>query len=421
MKTLKNLIVGLFISFLFLALLEGSLRIFSFQEKTTSVYNSFFQSKVFAVDPENSSMIRTNPECLNLFHDQQFPQKKKKESLRVFSLGGSSTYGWGMEQGLEKSFVNVFKNEFSTKFPEKEIEVINGGGIGYGSFRTVVLMKDLIQYQPDLFLIYAGHNEFWEYPIYNELYKKELGVLKLSHLLSKLKIWTFLRDFLITEKKIRNNVPTLFTGHYEVFDNTKFEFVKRQYKNNLNALIDMARASDVQLIFSTLPANLLVDPSSSKDYLQTSSHHRADIGDSQLAEWEQSYNAGIDELKGGNYTKALVHFTRAQQIDYQYALTYHYMGKCYAGLGETEEAYSAYWKFIDSSRRLIVSDFNQIIRALCDKNNVPFIDGQKIIENMEPGGITSYKLFIDSMHPNRIAHQLIGKDFFNKYIETLNK
>ena len=34
------------------------------------------------------------------------------------------------------------------------------GGVSYASYRVAALMEELVRYEPDLFVIYSGHNEF---------------------------------------------------------------------------------------------------------------------------------------------------------------------------------------------------------------------------------------------------------------------
>ena len=51
----------------------------------------------------------------------------------------------------------------------RDWEVINVGAISYASYRTAGLMEELAQYEPDLFIVYTGHNEFLERRTYDTL------------------------------------------------------------------------------------------------------------------------------------------------------------------------------------------------------------------------------------------------------------
>ena len=53
--------------------------------------------------------------------------------------------------------------------PTPHWEVINAGLLSYGSYRVAMVMEELITYEPDLFIVYTGHNEFLERRTYKEI------------------------------------------------------------------------------------------------------------------------------------------------------------------------------------------------------------------------------------------------------------
>ena len=52
--------------------------------------------------------------------------------------------------------------------PSRRWEVINAGGISYASYREAKLVEEIARYQPDLVLVYSGHNEFLEERTYRK-------------------------------------------------------------------------------------------------------------------------------------------------------------------------------------------------------------------------------------------------------------
>ena len=52
---------------------------------------------------------------------------------------------------------------------DTEWEVINAGGVSYASYRVASLMEELTTYEPDLFIVYTGHNEFLEERTYGDV------------------------------------------------------------------------------------------------------------------------------------------------------------------------------------------------------------------------------------------------------------
>ena len=69
---------------------------------------------------------------------------------------------------------------------------INAGGVSYASYRVARLMNELKQYQPDLFIVYSGQNEFLEERSYGELIKLPDSLLNLHVTLSGTRTYTAL-------------------------------------------------------------------------------------------------------------------------------------------------------------------------------------------------------------------------------------
>ena len=94
------------------------------------------------------------------FNVQRFPREKAPGTRRVFCLGGSTTYGRPYDDTT--SFSAWLRELLPSATAETRWEVINAGGISYASYRVAALMEELTPYQPDLFVVYTGHNEFLE-------------------------------------------------------------------------------------------------------------------------------------------------------------------------------------------------------------------------------------------------------------------
>jgi len=74
--------------------------------------------------------------------------------------------------------------------------LINAGGISYASYRIAKLMEELIRFQPDLFIIYTGHNEFLEERTYREIKQMSPLLRSTAALLQKTRTWTLMDNAL---------------------------------------------------------------------------------------------------------------------------------------------------------------------------------------------------------------------------------
>jgi hypothetical protein len=121
------------------------------------------------------------------FNRQQFYKKKPTGTYRIFCLGGSTTYGRPYNDAT--SFAGWLRELLPSADPRRRWEVINAGGISYASYRVARLMNELVLYEPDLFIIYSGHNEFLEERSYGALRDAPGAIKSTAALLARTRTW----------------------------------------------------------------------------------------------------------------------------------------------------------------------------------------------------------------------------------------
>ena len=129
---------------------------------------------------DSAGLMVTNPVKLTHFNAQSFPIKKAPGTFRIFTVGGSTCYGHPWRDPV--SFSGWLRDLLPKADSSRKWEVINCGGISYASYREAMLIAEAIQYQPDLILVYSGHNEFLE----ERTYRSTTGMPKLARELSGL-------------------------------------------------------------------------------------------------------------------------------------------------------------------------------------------------------------------------------------------
>lgn len=93
-----------------------------------------------------------------LVRRQRFPARRTPQTVRVAFLGGSSVQGWPFRPA-GGSFPDVVGDRLRERFPEHRIDIINAGVGGYNSFQLVDVAHQLAPLNPDVVVIYAGHND----------------------------------------------------------------------------------------------------------------------------------------------------------------------------------------------------------------------------------------------------------------------
>jgi hypothetical protein len=86
--------------------------------------------------------METAANKLTLFNAQSFDRDKKAGTFRIFTLGGSTTYGRPFDDGT--SSTGWLRAYLDALDGERSWEVINAGGISYASYRAARLMEELV-------------------------------------------------------------------------------------------------------------------------------------------------------------------------------------------------------------------------------------------------------------------------------------
>ncbi|MGC8845828.1 MAG: SGNH/GDSL hydrolase family protein, partial [Candidatus Hydrogenedens sp.] len=147
-------------------------------------------SRLFIPDPYDSRYLITHPNKTVAFQNQRFLKNKPSGTLRIFFLGGSSV-----------NYVNYELPNLSERLEEtlkpryKEVEIINCGGLSYGTHRLVLIAREIVNYNPDLVMIYSGHNEFEEI---EQLHLARVQITKLQRVLFSSAMMRFIRDRIAT-------------------------------------------------------------------------------------------------------------------------------------------------------------------------------------------------------------------------------
>ena len=160
--------LALFFGLIEVVLMAIGVKPLSYEEDPYVGFSS--QIPLFIPNEGNEELLVTARNKLAYFNKQEFSRKKPNNTTRVFCLGGSTTYGRPYDDTT--SFCGWLREFLPAAAPDGKWELINAGGISYASYRVAALMEELAEYEPDLFIVYCGQNEFLErrttIPVFSE-------------------------------------------------------------------------------------------------------------------------------------------------------------------------------------------------------------------------------------------------------------
>ncbi len=421
---------GLLVAIIFFTLLEGSLRLAGYHGPSTYEdpylgFESIYPLFGVKAQREGGALYATNTNKLKFFNYQEFTVPKPAGIFRIFCFGGSTTYGRPFAaQTAFPRWLEILMNDMD---PARRYEVINAGGVSYASYRVVNLIEEALRYEPDLFIVYSGHNEFLERRTYRKIIERPEVIRWVDRGMSHLRFYDLLRQTVssIRGKERPKGKPLLpeevntILEHSGGLDLYSRETIQKDetfahYRNNLSRMVQIAASRDIPIVFVDLVSNIA-------DFSPFKSEHSAGIGSEALLEWERLYRQGLDLFRKEDVDGAYHRFKEAYDIDSHYADLLYRMGKCDLSMGNIDEA-MAYFQGArdeDVCPLRAPGHINDIIAEVGKKYNVPVVDVVRAFEdrNRELAGnpIPGKALFLDHLHPTIEGHQIIA----NQIVHTL--
>ena len=88
-------------------------------------------------------IYRTQPATRGLtFNDQSFLAEKPANGLRLFCLGGSSSFGFPW--GAEVAFTSIVGEALAATHPQRKVEAVNASGVSYAMHRLNIVADELL-------------------------------------------------------------------------------------------------------------------------------------------------------------------------------------------------------------------------------------------------------------------------------------
>ena len=420
-----------FVTVLFFGLLEGVLAICGVEtlSATDDPYVGFTAGFPLFEEQRNSSgqvVMQTTTPKLAYFNRQQFALPKPASTYRIFCLGGSTTYGRPYDDTT--SFCGWLRELLPEIDNSHPWEVINAGGISYASYRVASVMEELSQYQPDLFLVYTGHNEFLENRTYGELIADPPSQRNLVATLSKTRTFSALHRILKPPPKT-NGKRFVLPGEVDaVLDHTvgpdsyhrDDELRKRivdHFQFNLARMVQIARDADAEIVFVTPSSNL-------KDSSPFKSEHNEKIDPKTKSKWTAVYNKGRSQTQAGRHAQALTAFSQAAAIDDRHAGLHFNIGRALFAMERYPEAAKSFRRAReeDVCPLRALTNMLTIVRETAKNSEIPLVDFAAIVagETLKQHGhnIPGRELFLDHVHPTIEGHEILAVAIVERLIEA---
>jgi len=363
---------------------------------------------------------------LGFFKPESFPVRKEPDAFRIFCFGGSTVQG--RPYSTPTSFPTWLQLSLQAGDSRRTWEVVNCGGVSYASYRLAPIVKECLRYEPDLFIICTGHNEFLEERTYEHIKHAPPVIAKPSRFLSRLRSVTLLRAAVNRlngeTDAVPENRPTLKSEVDALLDYKNglrpYQWdgewrkgVVEHFEFNLRRMIALASAVDVPVVLVLPPSNLRdTPPFKSESTSGLSAEERAR---------RRSFVRRAHSQEGQHLQHRIALLEQAVDIDGRHAGLRYELGRCYDALwqrtGDAEwltKARAAYVRArdLDVCPLRMITSLEEALRRVAREWETPLLDAHALLEADCPGGILDNTLLVDHIHPSpnvghpRIAHAL---------------
>jgi len=365
-----------------------------------------------------------------LFNYQEFPKQKDSNSYRIFCMGGSTTYGRPYADPV--SFCGWLRAYLKAADPTRDWEVVNAGGISFASYRVARLMKELSDFQPDLFIVYSGQNEFLEERSYGALADLPSWVINLNATLSGTRVYTVMKDLI---DAVGDASPASVQQRYqlsgevdEVLNHTvgpesyhRDEALRQQiithYRMNLVRMARIARNAGADILFIKPAVNI-------KDMSPFKSEHRDGLDKQALEDWKSLYLRAATLQDSGDAAQALALYRQALEIDDRYAELHFRIGQALFSQGQYDEAEKAFRRAVeeDVAPLRILASMQQIVEQVATAEQVPLIDFPSLLRQAYRAhynhAVFGKEFFPDHVHTNMEGYRLLALALFDQLVDN---
>ncbi|GAA4300494.1 hypothetical protein [Aestuariibaculum suncheonense] len=329
-----------------------------------------------------------------------FLKTKTDSTFRIFVQGASTVVGFPYYRG--GSFPRMLKHRLSQTFPNKNIEVINTGITAVNSYTLWDFTNAIIEQEPDLVIIYAGHNEYYgALGVGSSItYGSHPNLIRTYLYLKQFRFFQFLENTYYKISSSHNPKPSeRETTLMEVmakeqripFNSKIYQEGLKQYESNLNSILSTYQNHNIPVIISTLVSN----EKDIKPFISDSIPNK---------------QAFLEALSKDNM--------KSNKIAEQNALAAYTLGQHYLEKNQdSAKKYLHVAKELDLLRFRAPEKINTIIKSLSKKYHATLIDMKSIFESHSPFNSIGNELLTEHVHPNVMGQFLMADGFYNKIKE----
>lgn len=350
---------------------------------------------------------RTRPGSVNQY---TFRSPKPAGTVRIVLAGGSAIKGFPQPMGFAPS---AFLQEMlGDVWPDRRVEVINLGTTAVASFPALDMLTEMLDYEPDLAVIYTGHNEFFG----------AYGVASMHHAANSpgaIRFQRWYRSLGIAQlaakwfgsggSTARRTLMEAVVGRAHVApDSSLREAAAGNLYAHLTETIERCQERAVPVIVCTLASNERgLAPIGTPDLSHLSEKRQKEVKE-LLA---RAAASGTTDPAG-----AIDALRQAVGLVPHHATAHFRLGQALDSAGDVPAAREHYRKALDLDPmpwRAPTPSMEAIRRAASDHSAL-LCDVQQVFRDASPGGLIGWELMDDHVHPSLRGQWLLARSIVER-------
>ncbi len=331
-----------------------------------------------------------------------FQASKPDSALRVVVQGGSTAAGFPFYFG--GSFPDMLEQRLLMTFPGRQVEVVNTAMAAVNSYTLWDLADEIIAQDPDLIIIYAGHNEY-----YGALGVGSSQLLGRNPALVRLYLSvTSYRTVQLLQDVIRNVVglfrssqasepggATLMqnmVGEQRIpLGSPLFKAGIDQFRSNMDRLLRRYHEAGIPVLIGTVVSN-------ERDHAPFLSG----VPNSQDAPAVRSgVQDALSRFASGDSSDAIREISEVIVDHPEYAAAWYARARMLDEIGQPDAAEGDYREARqrDELRFRGPDEINKVIEELSRRHNATLVETEKAVRNASPNGVPGRRMMLEHLHP----------------------
>ncbi|MFO0984221.1 MAG: SGNH/GDSL hydrolase family protein [Planctomycetota bacterium] len=339
--------------------------------------------------------------------DARMARTKPGGVLRVFVIGESTVAGFGLYP--YSHIARWLEVRLRELLPEQPFEVINLGIPGIDSAGLRYVVHDALDYQPDLIVLYAGHNEFLEPNLFRI---RQPATWFFRTLTRDSYLMSAMRRLLFPAQHV-SVPPPQPSGNGPVFDLALITTAERgrllgDYEANLAAMVSESRARGVRVLLCT--------PGSDPRFPPMFAHYSRTLAPAQKQAVRDACLQARAALEQGTASAAAIASARAAidaaaEIDPAVSLVAYFDGKLAEVSHDPSRARAAFVlaRDLDGRPHRASSAIVAIVQRIAHRFQLPLVETAQRLDDLAfEHAADDEGVFIDHCHPGVRAQWLIA-------------